>query len=191
MPYYFHISRFVLNKKFIIFIVFLICFFWLSDGLYGVNTEQSYPPADKEDVSSIDAMVKELYESITFPEGKEPDLNRLQSLFTPNAQFIRITPQGVDKMDVKSFVASFKGWITSGRMKSFYESEISRKAQVWGSIAQVFSTYKKGINIKDPELMVLGINSIQLYHDGQRWWMSSIVWEDERSDNPIPEKYLR
>jgi len=36
-----------------------------------------------------------------------------------------------------------------------------------------------------------GINSIQLMHDGRRWWVVSIFWEPESPPTPIPEKYLK
>jgi hypothetical protein len=35
-----------------------------------------------------------------------------------------------------------------------------------------------------------GINSIQLWNDGKRWWIVNIFWQSETPDNPIPEKYL-
>jgi hypothetical protein len=27
-------------------------------------------------------------------------------------------------------------------------------------------------------------------HDGARWWIANLVWDLERSTNPIPEAYL-
>lgn len=153
--------------------------------------EESSPAVDQADVSSIDAIVKAIYESITFREGEKPNLERLRSLFTPKAPFIRITPDAVNKMDLDSFLSSFSERIKTGAMKSFYEGEISRKTHTFGSIAQVFTTYNKGINTEDPKSDVRGINSIQLFHDGQRWWISSISWQDETEDNPIPQEYLR
>jgi len=35
-----------------------------------------------------------------------------------------------------------------------------------------------------------GINSIQLFYDGSRWWIVSIYWQQESPEYPIPEKYL-
>jgi hypothetical protein len=149
------------------------------------------PPANHADVSSIDALVDALYESITFPEGENPDLERFRSLFLPNAPFIRITPDGPNIMDLDSFVSSFRRRVETGALKSFYEAEISRKTQSYGGIAHVFSTYKKGVNTTDPRSWGRGINSIQLFHDGNRWWACGINWEDERDDNPIPNMYLK
>jgi pimeloyl-ACP methyl ester carboxylesterase len=148
-------------------------------------------PTNPEDVASIDGLINALYESISFPEGEKPDLERLKSLFFPNAPFIRITPEGPNTMDLNSFVASFSDRVSSGALKSFYEAEISRKTQSFGGIAHVFSTYNKGMNTTDPKSLGRGINSIQLFHDGSRWWACSITWEDERINNPIPEQYLQ
>jgi hypothetical protein len=153
--------------------------------------QQDYPLADQADVSSIDAVVRAIYEAITFREGEEPDMSRLQSLFNPDAQLIRITQDGVDTMTVESFIASFKERVKTGALKSFYEAEISRRTNAFGSIAQVFSTYNKGMNTAEPEGLRRGINSLQLYYDGHRWWISSLLWEDERSDSLIPQEYLR
>jgi hypothetical protein len=35
-----------------------------------------------------------------------------------------------------------------------------------------------------------GINSIQLFNDGKRWWIVSIYWQQENANATIPEKYL-
>jgi hypothetical protein len=35
-----------------------------------------------------------------------------------------------------------------------------------------------------------GINSVQLFNDGRRWWIVSIYWQQENASVPIPEKYL-
>ena len=28
---------------------------------------------------------------------------------------------------------------------------------------------------------------IQLFHDGNRWWVLSIAWDNERPGNPLPD----
>ncbi len=41
-----------------------------------------------------------------------------------------------------------------------------------------------------PEPFARGINSFQLWNDGNRWWVITIFWEGESPGNPIPAKYL-
>jgi len=46
-------------------------------------------------------------------------------------------------------------------------------------------------NADDPKPFTHGINSIQLFYDGARWWIVSIYWQHESTEHLIPEKYLR
>jgi len=156
-----------------------------------VKINSSAGMTNQEDTDSIDSIMKTIYDNITFSEGEEPNMERFRSLFSPKAQFIRITPDAVFEMDLDAFIASFIERIESGQLKSFFEAEILRKTNAYDRIAQVFSTYQKGMNTNAPEALIRGINSIQLYHDGKRWWVSSILWQDEEKDNPIPLDDLR
>jgi len=55
---------------------------------------------------------------------------------------------------------------------------------------QVFSTYESRRNASDQN-PTRGINSIQLFNDGTRWWVVTVLWCNERPDNPIPAAYLK
>jgi hypothetical protein len=35
-----------------------------------------------------------------------------------------------------------------------------------------------------------GVNSIELYFDGTRWWIASVVWQSESPELPIPDSLL-
>lgn len=199
------LTKWLISKFALIFLLFSFCYFCACSSEENKNTQASLQdsseknsktnsyvsPSITEDTNSIDAIVSALYESITFPEGEEPDMERFRRLFTPQASFIRITPEGVIKTEVEGFISSFKERIKSGTLTSFSEAEISRRTNVYAHIAQVFSTYQKIINPKDQNNPVRGINSLQLYHEGERWWINSITWEDEQSGNPIPDEYLK
>jgi len=52
------------------------------------------------------------------------------------------------------------------------------------------STYGSKRSKMDAEPFNKGINSIQLFNDGQRWWVVTIYWAHESEDNPIPERYM-
>lgn len=72
----------------------------------------------------------------------------------------------------------------------FFEQEIGRTTEQYGSVVHVFSSYDSRRTLKDEKPFMRGINSIQLWNDSKRWWIVSVFWQSETPDNPIPGKYL-
>jgi hypothetical protein len=143
------------------------------------------------DLSSIDGVLKSFYESLGFPEGKGPDWPQFRNLFGyATSPCVRVAGDSVMTMDREGFIAFFSGRITKGTLKSFAEREISRTSESFGRIAQVFSTYEKRMNLASGGAPVRGINSFSLFFKDDRWWIASVVWQDESEAKPIPAKYL-
>lgn len=149
-------------------------------------------PAAPADVSSMDAILKSLYDVISGPAGQKRDWDRFRSLFYEGARLIPATkpadgPPRARVLDVEGYVTRASGNMSS---QGFYEKEIARRVDQFGSIAQVFSTYESRRAADDAKPFARGINSIQLYNDGTRYWIITIFWDAERADNPLPAKYL-
>lgn len=154
---------------------------------------QDTPSARPQDVESIDAIIASLYDVISGPAGQKRDWQRFHSLFVPGA---RLIPTGVSQQgEVRHRVMTPEEYAsTSGPVleeRGFFEREIGRTTERFGNIAHVFSAYDSKNKAEDPEPFARGINSIQLLHDGTRWWVVSIFWDSEREGNPIPDRYLR
>ena len=144
-----------------------------------------------EDVASIDAIVRAVYEAVSFTGGEGPDGPRLTALCAPHARLSKVDPGGIDDMSVREFVARVQQRIAESGLRSFVERELFRRTEVFSGIAHVFTTYESRSGDGDGgELLYRGINSIQLRHDGRRWWILTILWTDEREDSPIPAAYL-
>jgi hypothetical protein len=90
-------------------------------------------------------------------------------------------------MSAEDFIESTNDWLVQS---GFFETEIHQIVDQFGSIAQVFSTYESRHDADDPQPYMRGINSFQLFHDGSRWWIVSIIWRHESPELPIPAKYL-
>ena len=90
-------------------------------------------------------------------------------------------------LDVDGFIARVEPYFEKN---GFYEMEIARRTEQFGRLAQVWSTYESRHDPADPEPYMRGINSIQLFNDGNRWWILNIYWQQESDEHPIPEKYL-
>jgi hypothetical protein len=148
--------------------------------------------ADPKDVGSLDAIMKAVYDVISGPQGQKRNWERMHSLFIPGA---RLGP-AVQLPDgqVVARIATLDEWIAGAERAfagmGFYEREIARRAETFGRIAHVFSTYESKHAPGDATPFARGINSIQLMYDGVRWWVVSIYWDSERPGNKIPEKYL-
>ncbi len=74
--------------------------------------------------------------------------------------------------------------------EGFFERGISNKVEQFGTVAHVFSTYESR-HEKDGKPFARGINSIQLVNDGKRWYVVTILWDQEKPGQEIPEKYLK
>jgi hypothetical protein len=149
------------------------------------------PKARAEDVGSLDAIINSVYDTISGPRGTR-DWNRLRGLFLPGARLI----PAVHRPDVAATarVLSVEEFIKASepRLKEegFYEREVCRRIERFGAVAHVFSTYESRHDRTDAKPFARGINSIQLFFDGKRWWVVTILWDAERPGQPIPEEYL-
>lgn len=148
------------------------------------------PPANAKDVESIDAIVAALYDVISGPPGQARDWNRMRSLFIPGGRLMPVGGKtkdviGIRLLTVNDYVA------TSGPLlmdKGFHERELSKRVERFGNIAHVFSTYEAKIEKDNHTLR--GINTLQLMHDGKRWWVVSLMWQAETPELPLPAEYL-
>ena len=149
-------------------------------------------PADPRDVASIDAIITAAYDSISGPAGEKRHWERERSLYYPGARLIPTgrpsTELAPEMLDVDGFIARVEPYFGE---HGFYEKEIARRTEQFGQIAHVWSTYESRHKNDDPKPFMRGINSIQLFYDGSRWWILSIYWQHETPQHAIPQKYLQ
>ena len=149
--------------------------------------------ANPADVESVDAIIAASYDVISGPAGKKRDWNRDRSLFYPGARLIPTAKPGANDslapqiLDVDGFIARVEPYFAE---HGFFETEIARRTEQFGHIAHVWSTYESRHSADDPKPFMRGINSFQLFYDGNRWWIVNIFWQQESAQDPIPEAYL-
>lgn len=148
--------------------------------------------ANTADVNSVDAIIASLYAVISGAAGEKRDWNRMRSLFLPEAKMVATgnRPNG----EIIKRVMTVEDYITTNgpvlEKNGFFETEIFRRQEVFGRIAHCFSTYAAKKTATDATPFMRGINSIQLYNDGKRWWILSIFWQAENADLSLPKQYL-
>lgn len=150
--------------------------------------------ANAADVSSIDAIMKAVYDVISGDAGQKRDWDRFRSLFHKDA---RLIPSGKNAqtgiVGARSFTPEEYIERSSPFMEKegFFEKEMARRVDSYGNIAQVFSTYQSFHKADDKKPFARGINSFQLLFDGKRWWVVTIYWQGETPENLIPKQYLK
>ncbi len=153
--------------------------------------EASAPPARPADVASIDAIIAALYEVISGPAGQDRDWNRFRSLFTAGARLIVAAPSREGRVPSRSM--SVEDYVTGAdamlKRDGFWEREIASRVERYGNVAHVFSTYEMRTTPDGP-VFGRGVNSIELYWDGARWWIAAAVWIDEAPSHPLPAELL-
>lgn len=150
----------------------------------------SVPAAADKDVASVDAIIAALYDVISGPVGQARDWNRLRSLFIPEGRMMPVGQRpdgsaGMRLLRVNDYVAMSGALLVE---KGFHERELARRTERFGHIVHVFSTYEGTLEGEAEPMR--GINSIQLMHDGKRWWIVSLMWEAENPTLKLPAQYL-
>ncbi len=147
------------------------------------------------DAASIDGVIKALYESISGYAGAPRDWERDRALYAPGALLIPMRPPtaspagaasgAAEMLDIDGYIASRTPFFESN---DFFEVEIARREFHFGAMAHVLSVYE-GRDAPEGKILKRGINSIQLFHDGERWWVASILWDNEREGVSLPEEF--
>lgn len=162
--------------KKIIFLVLLIFVF---------NSVSTVAQPSKYDLTEIDGIIEALYASISGEKGEARDWETFRTLFVDGAKLI---PTGKDQqgdlrhsfMTPQQYIENSGPWLVEN---GFIEAEINRETDRFGHIAHIFSTYTSQNTVGGP-LIARGINSIQLFNDGERWWVVNIYWASEGESYP-------
>ena len=134
--------------------------------------------ARTEDISSIESIIAIDYKLISGRADEKRDWERMKTLFAPGA---RLMPIERDKdgavvarvFSVDEFIESRSPMLAAG---DFFEWETDREERREGRMAHVWSSYVAARN-PGGEPIRRGVNSIQLWNDGSRWWILSITWD--------------
>jgi len=151
-------------------------------------------PGDySKDVESLDSIIHALYDVISGEKGVPRDWERFKFLFHETG---RLQSTGKNKegkvvtrtMTPEEYIERTDPFLVGN---GFFEREIGRRTEEFRLITHIFSTYDSRHSKSEKEPFARGINSIQLIHDNDRWWIISILWNGETKDEQLPRKYLR
>jgi hypothetical protein len=144
-----------------------------------------------EDVASIDGLMRAFYEVVNVAPEAPRQWSRDRTLYVPWIRFVSIGKSENGKPDVdvwnhQQLVDETEPLVKSG----FREREIFRGVRRYGNIAHVDSTYETVVGTGEKVRRARGVNSIEMYFDGGRWWIASVTWQSEDAEHPIPPELL-
>jgi hypothetical protein len=148
-------------------------------------------PARAEDVSSPEAIVHADLETISGGVGVPRQWGRNYSLYDPHAYFVSMSTDpktGAVKKTVMTLQEFADRSDAHSVAEGFTEHELGHQVHRYGNVATVLSSYEG--KAASGKTVARGVNIYQLYFDGKRWWIASVVWDDERPGNPIPKELL-
>jgi len=178
-------------KRYFFFTLFL-CFLFLINWIAKAQTV-SIENNNQKDVETIDNIISTFYSVISDDKGQARDWDRFRSLFLPDARLIpsgRSNADGqfrIHALSVEDYIVSSDIWFEEN---GFFEKEIFREEVSFSHLTHVTSTYESRYSEEDEAPLSRGVKSLQLFHDGFRWWIVNVYWATETKENPIPEKYL-
>ncbi|GGI57595.1 hypothetical protein [Winogradskyella haliclonae] len=145
------------------------------------------------DTKSVQNLLDSYYDCISGPIEAKRDFDRLRNMFHPTAKFAySYWNEDQTKASVLVFktIDEYLSKLNYMDKKGFYEEEISNSQNQFGSVIQVFSSYKyysEDNSIKPGR----GITSYEIFFDGERYWFISMFWMAENEKYKIPEIYLK
>lgn len=163
------------------------CGFGVAQAQKKVHVDRPIIAARAEDVSTIEGIVKASYETISGGVGVPRQWGRDRTLFDSNSRSVAVgvnaktgavTTRGSTEQE-------FADEADASMVKDgFTEREIAHVIKRFGNVATVLSSYEG--TVASGKVITRGVNIFQLYFDGKRWWILSMVWDEERPGNPIP-----
>jgi len=142
------------------------------------------------DTKTVESTLSALYEVISGEPNQPRDWDRFRNLFKPEGRLIPTRKDESGNLVIKAlspdeYVELFQSRIPTG----FFERELSRKIETFGTVTHVFSTYETR-DKKEGPVTNRGINSIQLFYDNNRYYIVNIFWCAESMGFELPKKYL-
>jgi len=136
----------------------------------------------------IDYITEDFYESLSFMDGEQPDLNTIRELFHEDGLLINMSFGKPITYSVESFVRMLEDQVNDGALTQFMQRELNSETQVFGRIAQRTSVYQYSFSYHDIENAPIGISYIQYIQVDDIWRISSMIWNDEGANVKVPKE---
>ncbi len=166
----------------------IFCALFLVLNVQAQDVQNQYA----DNVSSVDSIVSSIYQIVSGEKGEERDWELHKTIFHPEA---RIITNYVDEngeyqiyfLSVDEYMDQYKDYFKNNFL---FERDVNREIERFGNMAHVFSTFESYEKSGDSIPYKKGTASIQLYNDGERWYVLNMYYKNESENEKVPERYL-
>jgi sugar lactone lactonase YvrE/ketosteroid isomerase-like protein len=147
-------------------------------------TVEPAQPASEAARQQIQGAIDTVYAAISGPAGVPRDWTAFRKAFSEDARLFAITGEGLRGGSVEDYIAASSDALVD---YGFSEKELVNRIEIYGTLAQAWSSYE-GRYVRDGKPgAVRGINSFQLRQDGDgSWRVHSLLWQQETPEFRLP-----
>lgn len=152
-------------------------------------------PSIEEAAQTPEGLIEALYGMVSIDPGAEPDWNMFRDVFLEEALLV-FSPRGnqpMRPMSLDGFIQDWRDFWRDAELeeRGFYETIAAMKVTEFGSLAHGFVIFEPRFGEGGPDIQLRGLDSIELAHDGTRWWVAAITTDFEGPNKTIPDDIVR
>lgn len=140
------------------------------------------PGADKFE---IDRIVNIFFNIFTNTGKRQPDWAIINNICIAESMIIKKTGNEEEVYTLDSFIEPRRKILTDGTLTNFEEHEINEETTIVGNIAQRFSKYQKSGYLNGAFFKEYGNKLFHFIKTQNGWKITSLIWEDDKTRNPV------
>ncbi|MCT2593061.1 DUF4440 domain-containing protein [Streptomyces sp. N2-109] len=128
--------------------------------------------------AELDELMRTFLGAFTNTGGRRPDVDVIREVFIPQGVIVSTAGDEPVFYDLDGFIEPRQKILTDGTLTEFSEWEVAERTEVFGSIAQRFSEYRKSGFLDGEWFEGSGCKTTQFLRTPAGWRMSSMAWDD-------------
>jgi len=141
--------------------------------------------SSNSDKDAIDSLTRSFFGVFSNRGGRAPNLDALYEMCLPEAVVVKACADVPTVYDLRGFIEPRVRLLSDGRLRDFFEEELSGRTDIFGGVAQRFCSYRKSGLLDGQRFETKGMKCLQFVKSAGRWYLSAVAWDDERDGNVV------
>jgi len=143
-------------------------------------------PAESSVLAELKRLADAFFDAVSFKVGEKPAYSKISALFIESGLLIKNIGPVPEISSTEQFIRPRQAAVDAGELTRFHEAEIAETTEVFGRVAQRFSSYTKSGVLNGVAFEARGMISTQFILTPEGWRMTSMAWDDEKPGLEIP-----